>query len=364
MKYKAILFFLCLLFIPCIHVNAQEYTLKIGTTAQGTYAGAEDYNYYQIKAAKSNYIQITAKTSNKKELVIDICDENKEVIASNVAIPNNKTVFHKVESNNKYYFKIKGTEGVTYKISYKAVSKEFGTLKYAKKYNYIITNASFNKEKNPILLKVKSSQPGILHFMCDTDDGIAVKYLDSKRKAVSKNILMHKKALSGIGVQPKRFYYIKIWKPENTILGTTTINNLKYQIDFIPSTNGNSRGRARTLSKDKYIKTLVPAGAATVSWYKMKVTKKQKLSITIQSHMLQNNGKNLQIYICNASGKKINNSPIVIDGEASAIYKKKYILKYPSTTFGTTAAFPEGTYYLKVESKTKTSSGSYSIKWK
>ena len=80
--------------------------------------------------------------------------------------------------------------------------------------------------------------------------------------------------------------------------------------------------------------------------------------------MLQNNGKNLQIYICNENGKKINNTPIVIDGEASAIYKKKYILKYPSTTFGTTAAFPEGTYYLKVESKTKTSSGSYSIKWK
>ncbi|MCI8509871.1 MAG: hypothetical protein HFJ06_15155 [Lachnospiraceae bacterium] len=364
MKYKAILFFLCLLFLPCVNVHAQEYTLKSGKTAQGTYAGAEDYNYYQIKAAKVSYLQISAKTSNKKELVIDICDENKEIIASDVAIPHNKTVLHKVENNKIYYLRIKGTEGVTYKISYKAVSKEFGTLKYAKKYNYIFTNASFNKEKNPILLKVKVSQPGILHFMCDTDDGITVKYLNSKKKAVSKNILMNKKALSGIGVQSKRFYYIKMWKPKNTISGTTTINNLKYQIDFISSTNGDSRGRARTLAKDKYIKTLVPAGTTTVSWYKLKVTKKQKLSITIQSHMLQNNGKNLQIYICNASGKKINKSPIVIDGEASAIYKKKYVLKYPATTFGTTAAFPEGTYYLKVESKTKTSSGSYSIKWK
>ena len=62
--------------------------------------------------------------------------------------------------------------------------------------------------------------------------------------------------------------------------------------------------------------------------------------------------------------EKINTAPIVIDGETSVIYKKKYIMKYPKTTFGTTAEFPEGTYYILVESKTKISSGAYSIKWK
>lgn len=360
------LLFLCILFFPCLNVNAQEYTLKSGKAVEGTYAGVneEDYNYYRIKTSKVNYLEITAKTSNKKELVIDICDENKEIIASNIAIPNNKTVLHKAENNKIYYLKIKGTEGVTYKISYKANSKEFSTLKYAKKYNYIFTNASFCKEKNAILLKIKANQPGILHFMCDTDDEIVVKYLDSKKKSISKNILMNKKGLSGIGVQPNKLYYIKMWKPENTISGTTAINSIKYQIDFVSSTNGASRRNARTLAKDKYMNTLVPAGKTTTSWYKLKVTNKQKLSITIESHMLQNNGKNLQIYICNSNGKKINSNPIVIGGEASALYKKKYVLKYPKTTFGTTAAFPEGIYYLKVESKTKTTSGSYSIKWK
>ena len=38
-------------------------------------------------------------------------------------------------------------------------------------------------------------------------------------------------------------------------------------------------------------------------------------------------------------------------------------MKYPKTVFGTTSAFPEGTYYIKVESKTKTSSGAFKIKW-
>ena len=79
--------------------------------------------------------------------------------------------------------------------------------------------------------------------------------------------------------------------------------------------------------------------------------------------MIQNNGKNLQLYICNSNGKKINKNPIVIDGETTAVYKKIYKMEYPVKTFGTTAEFPVGTYYLKVESKTKTSSGSYRIKW-
>ena len=49
--------------------------------------------------------------------------------------------------------------------------------------------------------------------------------------------------------------------------------------------------------------------------------------------------------------------------EVHDVYKKKYKMEYPVKTFGTTAKFPEGTYYLKVESKTKTSSGAYRIKW-
>lgn len=364
MKSKKFLLFLLFLFLPCMTVNAQEYNLKNGKAVKGTYAGENDYNYYQIKTSKADYIEITAKTSNKKALVIDICDENKQEAATEIAIPNGKKVLHKVESNKSYYLKIKGAEGVTYNISYKAISKGLSTLKYAKKYNYIFTNASFCNEKNSILLKIKANKSGILHFMCDTNDGVAVKYLDGKKKAISKNFLMNKKALSGIGVQSNKTYNIKIWKPENTIKGTTTLNNIKYQIDLVSSSNGNARSKARALTKDKYIETLVPAGKTTTSWFKLKVTKKQKLSITIESHMLQNNGKNLRIYICNSNGKAINKDPIIFDGEASSVYKKKYILKYPKMTFATTAAFPEGTYYLKIESKTKTTSGSYSIKWK
>ena len=79
--------------------------------------------------------------------------------------------------------------------------------------------------------------------------------------------------------------------------------------------------------------------------------------------MLQNKGKNLRLFICNSAGKKLNSSPIIIDGETVVYYKKKYKMEYPVKAFGTTAKFPEGTYYLKVESKTKFSSGAYRIKW-
>lgn len=362
MKKAALLFLL--LFLPCMNVSAQDYTLKNGKAVTGTYSGSneEDFNYYLVTPSKSGYLAITAKTSDKKKLRIDICDKDKKVIASDIGIANNKTVLHKASKKKQYYLRIKGTEGSTYRISYKIKTLE--KLVYAKKYNYTFTNASFNNQKNAIYLKVRTSRSGILHFMCNADSGVTVKYLNSKKKAISSNSLLYKKVLTGIGVQANKNYYIKLWKPESVTSGTTTIQNIKYQIDSVSSSNSNKKSKARTLSKGKYTNTLVPAGKTTTSWYKMKVTKKQKLSITVESRLLQNNGKNLKLYICNTNGKKINKKPIVIAGEASAVYKKKYIMKYPKTTFATTVAFPQGTYYLRVESNTKTTSGSYRIKWK
>lgn len=358
---KKIILLLLLLF-PCITVDAQDYSLQKGKSVDGTYAGEEDYNYYQIKTSKADYLEITAKTSDKKSLVIDICDENKQILAENVAIPNNKTVLHKVENNKIYYLKIKGSEGVTYNISYKVKSKELYISKYAKKYNFIFTNASFNNEENSIFFKLKMNQSGILHFMCDTDDGVVVKYLDSKKKAVSQNVLMEKKALSGIGVQVNKTYYIKMWKPENTIEGTTTINNMKYQIANVFATSNTSREKAKKLTKGKFAETLVPAGNKITAWYKIDLSQKKKLKVTFESHLFQNNGKGIKLYICNGKGKALHKAPILITEEAKSKYKKKYKMEYPKKDI-TTGELPVGTYYIKIVSDNKKTSGSYKISW-
>ena len=350
--------------MPCLTVNAADFDLKSGKKISGTYAGdgEEDYNYYKITAASNGFIAVSVKTSDKKELVFDICDKDKQVVAENISVPNKKTVYHRAEKGNVYYLKIKGNAGVNYTISYKM--QTIDSIKYAKKYDYIFTNASFNNEKNAVLYKIKINKSGILQFMFKTDKPVNVKFTNAKKKAISEAFNVNDNAFSGIGVKESKIVYAKVWAGQDSSIGTTTLTGVKYQIDLVTAVNGSSKNKARKLSKDKFTDALVPAGASTTSWYKFEVKKKQTVSITIESHMMQNKGKNLLLYICNANGKKINTAPIVIDGETSVIYKKKYIMKYPKTTFGTTAEFPEGTYYILVESKTKISSGAYSIKWK
>lgn len=358
--FYIILFFGVLL--SGISVHAQDYIMKKNEKISGTYAGVneQDYNYYRIQPDKSGYIAITATTSNQEVLNIDICNANREVIASDISVDQKETVLHSCKKGQIYYIRIKGTEGVIYTICYKNITLD--KLKYARKYNYTFTNASL-MESNPLQIPIKAGNSGILHVMCETDRSLKVRYYLGKKKAVSSHIGISDRNLTGIGVQAGKRYYVKFYNPDNTISGTTKIHNLKYQIDAITSTKNTSKRKAKNLNKNRYVRTLIPAGKKTTVWYKVRITNKQKLTITLDSQMMQNNGKNLQLYICDSKGKKLNRNPIIINGEASCSYKKKYIMKYPKTVFGTTAAFPEGTYYIKIESKTKTSSGAFQIKW-
>lgn len=361
MKRLTFLILFILLLVPVCQVNAEDVVMESGKKVNGTYAGEEEYHYYEIHASSSDYIAVTAKTSDQSDLILDICDSNRQVIASEINIPNKETVLHKADKGAHYYLRIRGTEGVTYTITYKM--KSLKTMKYAKKYNYIFTNASLANEKNAVAFKIKSNYSGILQLMFDTDKSLNVKFANQNKKALSAKYVVDEHAFSGMGVQASKTIYAKMWLVEDTIVGTTSVNKLKYQIDSVPVTNGASKAKARSLSKGKYIETLVPAGKKLTSWYKVKLSDTQKLSITVESRMLKNMGKNLQLYICNSDGKSINTNAIVLDGETTVLYNKKYVMKYPETTFGTTAEFPEGTYYIRVESNTKTSTGSYRIKW-
>lgn len=358
---KAVLsiLFIFLLF-PVTVVNAQDYTLKSGKSVKGSY-NETDYNYYKIEPAKSGYLAITASTSDNSALQLDICNENKEVVATDIIIKNKSTILHKAKKGNVYYLRIKGVQDITYSISYKV--KTIDSLAYAKKYNYTFTNASFNNQDNAITLKLKAGKSGNLNFMCDCNDTVIAKYINNNKKTISVSSILKSKTLSGIGVVAKKTYYIKLWKSEDSIVGTTTISNIKYQINPVILSNNKTKSKAKILHEGKYTETLVPAGAAKTTWYKVKLNKKQKLSITIESRMLQNNGKFIQLYICNKNGKKLHTNPIIIDSESSAKYKKKkYVMTYPRKKIAT-GKLPADTYYIKVENKTKTSSGSYRIKW-
>lgn len=361
---KKILLLLCMIILlPCYHVSAADYNLSEKKSVAGAYAGVEEYNYYKIQPKKNAFICLNASTSSNNPLLIDICNENREVIASNISISKKENVLHKVKKNVIYYVRVKGVEGETYDISYKM--QEWNTLTYAKAYKYTVTNASFPTQKDAITLKVKTTRTGNLHFMTDSDSGIYVQYLNSKKKLTSKTLLMEGKALTGIGVKSNSIYYIRLFKPEETIEGVTVFNNIKYQINRKNISGNNTKAKATVLKSQnkKYTETFLPAGAAYTKWYKFEITKDKPIRITLRSGMMQNAGKHLQLDLCNSLGKRINTgNAIIIEEEAYASYaKKKYTIHNQSKDID--VKLPKGTYYIKVISKTKTTSGSYELKW-
>lgn len=364
MKKRLLFLFLLMLCIPALGVNAADYTLKNNKNQSGTYAGeAEDaYNFYKVQPSKDGFIEITVNTSDKKALVIDICNANKEVIASEISIGHKKTVLHKVKKKTNYYLRIKGTPDVTYKIKYKM--NTFGTLTYAKKYTYTFTNASFNSKKDAITLKIKSNVNGNLNFMCSTKTPVAAQYLNDKNKVISNNMVLLNNNLSGIGVKPNKVYYLRLWNADKTTSGTTTISNMKYQIKSVASSNNTTRGASYTLTRNTYKESFVPADTKSTHWYKITLTKDQKLSVHIESRILQMNGSCLQLDLYNRDGQKITSKSIKIDEEAYATYKsKKYKMNYPVKSI-TTGKLPSDTYYVRVVSNSKKTSGSFRIKWK
>jgi hypothetical protein len=368
MKKICIPFIMAILaLLPISRVQAEEYTLKAGKEIKANYAGAEetDYNYFKFTPSKSGFAEIKVKTSDGSNLQFDICDSNKEEIAKNIVVKNKKSVFHKVKKGATYYVKVKGSEGATHTISYKMNTTS--TLTYAKKYNFTFTNASFCSASDAILFKVKARDSGNLHFMCNTDSNVNVQYLNSKKKAVSATALVKGHGLTGIGEKKNGIYYIKLWKPENSIEGTTSIQEMNYQIDAVYYSDNSSQKKAKVLTINKSAETLVPAGNKTTTWYKINLTKEQKLTLTFESHLLQNNGKGLKftLYAVN-NGKSqsiTKNTDPLVDEVTVTYNKKKYKMRYPKTTIKT-GKLPAGVYYLKIVSSTKTTSGSYKISWK
>lgn len=326
MKKKLLLLLLFLLLIPGKNVNAKDYTLKSGKPVKATYAGDEEdsYNFFKVIPSKNGFMAITVTTSNKQTLLMDICNENKEVIASDIKIGNKQTILHKVNKGKTYYLRIKGFKDATYNISYKM--NTFSSLSYAKKYTYTFTNASFTNKRDALILKVKTPESGILQFMCNTNQEIKEVYLNARKKPISKNILLKGTNFSGIGVNKNKVYYITLWSADPSTAGTTTLKNIKYQIKPLSYT----RGKTVSLIKNKEKEVLVTAGEKSVFWYKIQLPKNQKLVISVQSKMLQNNGSYLQLDLYNVNKIKMTSDPIVIDGQATATYnKKKYVLHYP-----------------------------------
>lgn len=354
-----LLFIICL--IPNMHADAKGYVLKEGKQIKVGYAGDEEdaYNYFKVVPKKDGYIEIKVKTSDEEDLTLDICNESKKVVASDIVVPHKDSVLHKIKKGKVYYIRTKGSKGHKHTISYKM--NEFGELEYAKEYSYRFTNASFVDQKHCMYLKIKARETGNLSFMCNPNKEVNVRFYNNKKKPLSNSITMKKHCLTGLGIKSNNTYYVGIWNAKETKKGTTSLTDLKYQISHVFTTSNATKGTAKDITY-RSAETLLIAGNKTTTWFKIRLSSKRKLNLTFESRLYQNAGKGIKLFICNVNGKALHSDAIVITDQAKASYNKKYKMKYPRKKIST-GELPAGTYYIKVISNNKNTSGSYKLNW-
>lgn len=190
------------------------------------------------------------------------------------------------------------------------------------------------------------------------DDVFAKGYLtlydSTKTKALSsKSIFYNTKNNTNpywykitFGLQKNQVYYIRV-KALNAV-------KLSYTYKKVNDKSGDSQVRALSIKKSKAKTGLIPAGSTTGDWYKINITKKQKIRLYYKA---KTSGTfRISIY----SGTKRLGSKNVYYTDA---YKKMTICQYKSST-GKTSGMNPGEYYLRIEKADSLSSGYYMIKWK
>ncbi len=157
-----------------------------------------------------------------------------------------------------------------------------------------------------------------------------------------------KKALSGAnylsynptyGVTKGKTYYIKVVSSVNT-KGAYTF---KVTSKKITEKSGKKKSKAVTVKKKKTKKGTIQAGSAQDDWYKFKLTKSQKVKISLTTG--SNDALKVIVY---KGGKKIGTRTIYRNS-------KGYVRSL--------GKWPKGTYYIQMKRANKKSSGYYTLKW-
>lgn len=197
--------------------------------------------------------------------------------------------------------------------------------------------------------KFKAKKTGYISFsaICrGTYSNIKVKLLSSKKKSLSNEIYLNKynNYTIGFGVEKGKTYYIA------TKAGYKDVYNLIYKFTSVKEKSGSKQSKAVYIKKNKTIKGVQLANnkKSGNDWYKIKLTKNQKIKFYITGRSTGN----INIKIIPA------NKNMIIYGDTLRLSengKGKYQTK---------DKFSAGTYYLKVYKNDKKASGYYSIKWK
>lgn len=233
-------------------------------------------------------------------------------------------------------------------------------IDFNKKKKVAITDTeSFTATNSYVWLKYVPKADGYLTIqVTDAENGIAnatgyVTLYDSAKTTVlsSKSIFYNTTYRNNaywnkfsFGLVKDQTYYFRI-KADNAVTLTRKFTKTKDK-------SGDVSGSALELKKNKYKVGMIPAGISDVDWYRIQLTKPQKLQLY---YNVKTNGS-FRIFIYYGS-QLIGTRNIYHTPKARKII---FSLKTNDKKTG----MKTGTYYIRVERNTTDSSGYYKIKWK
>lgn len=194
--------------------------------------------------------------------------------------------------------------------------------------------------------KITISSPGYIKLegvsLYDNDSFIYVTLSNSSKKALSSQVYLSSsnKYTAYFAVQ-KGTYYLTTKSSYDY--------KLRYTFTSVKEATNSSKSKAVSIGKGKTITGLVLAedSIKKEDWYKVKLTKKQILSLGVYA----NSTGTVSFEVIPASSK------VILMGSSFRLYLNE------GGEYGTKDALSAGTYYIKVTKSDKTVSGYYTIKF-
>lgn len=155
------------------------------------------------------------------------------------------------------------------------------------------------------------------------------------------------------GVKKNTTYYLRVKAMGGTKI-TATFKTVKKNA-------ATKRSKAKTISKNKSVKGVIIANDKKADWYKIKLTKSQQLKL---SYSAKTDGSSkysgIKVTFCKSNGKNFLSNSYDWVSRSNPSSWMKFYRQYSN---GKKTGLATGTYYVKVEPYTKTSSGYYTLKW-
>ena len=197
-----------------------------------------------------------------------------------------------------------------------------------------------------------------------TDTWGGISLCNAARKVISENDERYyteysdaKYTTMTFGVKAKTTYYLRV-----KAMGGTKITASFKKLKVNKKALSNSK-KAKTIGKGKNVKGVILAGEKKADWYKIKLTKSQKVRLSMTAKTNGTSGySGIKVTFCKSNKKNFLSNSYIFASRSQSTDRVTFLKRNVYT--GKETGIDAGTYYVKAEPYTVASSGYYTLKWK